>query len=145
MITETSAVTFRQNLGEMLNQVQYRNDSIVVTGALPGDTRTLDLATISDARYESIERFDISGGVGVNNTLKFTFQDVKDLLDDEEDPDLVVFRVDGTIGDRVISEGQDWTFQGVNVGETTYYFYHIVEEGKTYELQLSQNLDQFIS
>ncbi|WOP14716.1 type II toxin-antitoxin system prevent-host-death family antitoxin [Ottowia sp. SB7-C50] len=31
MITEVSAVTFRQNLGEMLNQVQYRNDSIVVS------------------------------------------------------------------------------------------------------------------
>jgi len=30
MISEVSAVTFRQNLGEMLNQVQYRNDSIVI-------------------------------------------------------------------------------------------------------------------
>ena len=30
MITEISAVTSRQNLGEMLNQVQYRNDSIVI-------------------------------------------------------------------------------------------------------------------
>ncbi|MBV2159275.1 type II toxin-antitoxin system Phd/YefM family antitoxin [Achromobacter denitrificans] len=30
MITEVSAVTFRQNLGEMLNQVQYRNDSVVI-------------------------------------------------------------------------------------------------------------------
>jgi prevent-host-death family protein len=30
MVTEVSAVSFRQNLGEMLNQVQYRNDSIVV-------------------------------------------------------------------------------------------------------------------
>ena len=30
MITETSAVAFRQNLGEMLNIVQYRNDSIVI-------------------------------------------------------------------------------------------------------------------
>jgi prevent-host-death family protein len=30
MITEASAVNFRQNLGEMLNQVQYRNDSIVI-------------------------------------------------------------------------------------------------------------------
>ena len=30
MITEVSAVVFRQNLGEMLNQVQYRNDSIVI-------------------------------------------------------------------------------------------------------------------
>lgn len=30
MITETNAVAFRQNLGEMLSQVQYRNDSIVI-------------------------------------------------------------------------------------------------------------------
>jgi prevent-host-death family protein len=30
MITETSAVAFRQNLGEMLNLVQYRNDSILI-------------------------------------------------------------------------------------------------------------------
>lgn len=31
MIAEISAVNFRQNLGEMLNQVQYRNDSIVIS------------------------------------------------------------------------------------------------------------------
>jgi prevent-host-death family protein len=31
MITETTAVAFRQNLGEMLNQVQLRKDSIVIT------------------------------------------------------------------------------------------------------------------
>lgn len=30
MITEISAVKFRQNLGEMLNQVQYRHDSVVI-------------------------------------------------------------------------------------------------------------------
>ena len=30
MITVTSAVAFRQNLGEMLNLVQYRNDSILI-------------------------------------------------------------------------------------------------------------------
>ena len=30
MISEASAVTFRQNLGDMLNQVQYRHDSIVI-------------------------------------------------------------------------------------------------------------------
>ncbi len=30
MVTEVNAVTFRQNLGEMLNQVQYRNDSILI-------------------------------------------------------------------------------------------------------------------
>jgi len=31
MITEVNAVNFRQNLGEMLNQVQYRNDSIIIS------------------------------------------------------------------------------------------------------------------
>jgi prevent-host-death family protein len=30
MVSEVSAVNFRQNLGEMLNQVQYRKDSIVI-------------------------------------------------------------------------------------------------------------------
>lgn len=30
MVSEVNAVTFRQNLGEMLSQVQYRNDSIVI-------------------------------------------------------------------------------------------------------------------
>ncbi|MFI3197443.1 MAG: type II toxin-antitoxin system Phd/YefM family antitoxin [Methylococcaceae bacterium] len=30
MINEVNAVAFRQNLGEMLNQVQYRHDSIVI-------------------------------------------------------------------------------------------------------------------
>ena len=30
MITQASAVNFRQNLGEMLNQVQYRHDSVVI-------------------------------------------------------------------------------------------------------------------
>ncbi|MGD1063593.1 MAG: type II toxin-antitoxin system Phd/YefM family antitoxin [Terracidiphilus sp.] len=30
MVNEVNAVHFRQNLGEMLNQVQYRNDSIVI-------------------------------------------------------------------------------------------------------------------
>jgi prevent-host-death family protein len=30
MITETTAVNFRQNLGEMLNHVQYRRDSVVI-------------------------------------------------------------------------------------------------------------------
>ena len=30
MVNEVSAVNFRQNLGEMLSQVQYRRDSIVI-------------------------------------------------------------------------------------------------------------------
>ena len=30
MITEVSAVKFRQNLGEMLSKVEYRSDSVVI-------------------------------------------------------------------------------------------------------------------
>ena len=30
MITETSAIAFRQNLGDLLNQVRFRGDSIVI-------------------------------------------------------------------------------------------------------------------
>jgi prevent-host-death family protein len=30
MKTETTAVKFRQNLGEMLSQVQYRHDTVVI-------------------------------------------------------------------------------------------------------------------
>jgi len=57
MITETTAVAFRQNLGEMLNQVQFRKDSIVITK----DGRAV--AALIDAKlFERIrqmqERFD---------------------------------------------------------------------------------------
>lgn len=57
MITETSAVAFRQNLGEMLNQVQYRHDSIVINK----DGRPV--AALIDARLftrirQMQERFD---------------------------------------------------------------------------------------
>ncbi len=30
MINEVNAVVFRQNLGDMLNQVQYRYDSVLI-------------------------------------------------------------------------------------------------------------------
>ena len=57
MITETNAVLFRQNLGEMISQVQYRKDSIVINK----DGRAV--AALIDARlFERIrrmqERFD---------------------------------------------------------------------------------------
>ena len=51
MITETNAVNFRQNLGEMLNLVQYRHDSVVIT------TDGKPVAALVDARlFERIRR-----------------------------------------------------------------------------------------
>ncbi|MEW6765205.1 MAG: type II toxin-antitoxin system Phd/YefM family antitoxin [Pseudomonadota bacterium] len=51
MITQTNAVTFRQNLGEMLNQVQYRHDSILI------NKDGKPVAALVDARlFERIRR-----------------------------------------------------------------------------------------
>ena len=51
MITETSAVSFRQNLGEMLNQVQDRHDSVVI------NKDGKPVAALVDARlFERIRR-----------------------------------------------------------------------------------------
>lgn len=51
MITETSAVSFRQNLGEMLNHVQYRHDSVVI------NKDGKPVAALVDARlFERIRR-----------------------------------------------------------------------------------------
>jgi len=54
MINETNAVTFRQNLGEMLNQVQYRHDSILIKK----DGKPV--AALVDARlFERIRRMQV--------------------------------------------------------------------------------------
>lgn len=51
MITETSAVNFRQNLGEMLSQVQYRHDTVVI------NKDGKPVAALVDARlFERIRR-----------------------------------------------------------------------------------------
>ena len=51
MITEISALNFRQNLGEMLNQVQYRHDSVVI------NKDGKPVAALVDARlFERIRR-----------------------------------------------------------------------------------------
>lgn len=51
MVTETSAVKFRQNLGEMLNQVQYRHDSVLI------NKDGKPVAALIDARlFERIRR-----------------------------------------------------------------------------------------
>ncbi len=51
MITQTSTVTFRQNLGEMLNRVQYRHDSVVI------NKDGKPVAALVDARlFERIRR-----------------------------------------------------------------------------------------
>jgi prevent-host-death family protein len=51
VITETNAVNFRQNLGETINRVQYRHDSVVI------NKDGKPVAALVDARlFERIRR-----------------------------------------------------------------------------------------
>ena len=59
MITEVTAVKFRQRLGDMINQVQYRHDSIVINKdgtpvAALVDARLFDRIRRMQARFESL-------------------------------------------------------------------------------------------
>ncbi|MEX0450033.1 type II toxin-antitoxin system Phd/YefM family antitoxin [Spiribacter sp. 221] len=59
MIKETSAVKFRQNLGEMLNQVQYRHDSVLINKdgkpvAALVDARLFDRIRRMQGRFDAI-------------------------------------------------------------------------------------------
>lgn len=58
MITEVNAVLFRQNLGEMLNQVQYRNDSIIISKDGRPVAALVDVDLFSRIRRMR-ERFDV--------------------------------------------------------------------------------------
>jgi prevent-host-death family protein len=59
VITEVNAVTFRQNLGEMLNKVQCRNDQLVITKdgkpvAALVDARMFERLQRMQARFEAL-------------------------------------------------------------------------------------------
>ena len=53
MLREATAMTVRQNLGELLNEVQYRHDEIVITKAGKPVAAMVDIAT-----YERMRRKD---------------------------------------------------------------------------------------
>ena len=59
MITQISAVAFRQNLGEMLNLVQYRHDSVVINKdgkpvAALVDSRLFDRIRRMQGRFDAL-------------------------------------------------------------------------------------------
>ena len=70
MITETSAVSFRQNLGDMLNQVHYRSDSIVI------NKDGKPIAALVDARlFARIRRMQVRFDA-LSERLALGFEDV---------------------------------------------------------------------
>lgn len=73
MITQTSAVSFRQNLGEMLNQVQYRHDSVVINKdgkpvAVLVDARLFERIRRMQARFDALCQRIESGFANVPET-----------------------------------------------------------------------------
>jgi prevent-host-death family protein len=71
MITETSAVKFRQNLGEMINQVQYRHDSVLIKKdgkpvAALVDARLFNRIKRMEARFEALSLRLEEGFAGIS-------------------------------------------------------------------------------
>ncbi|UOD50986.1 type II toxin-antitoxin system Phd/YefM family antitoxin [Orrella daihaiensis] len=70
MINQTNAVTFRQNLGEMLNLVQYRHDSVVINKdgkpvAALIDARLFDRIRRMQSRFDALCQRIEAGYAGV--------------------------------------------------------------------------------
>jgi prevent-host-death family protein len=58
MLREATAMTVRQNLGELLNGVQYRHDNIVITKAGKPVAALVDMATFERMRRKNDGKFE---------------------------------------------------------------------------------------
>jgi Ca2+-binding RTX toxin-like protein len=113
-------------------------DTLQVAGLLPAAGLNLAALANLDDRFESIERFDLTG-TG-NNTLKFTAANLKDLADFAADNG--TFTIDGNVGDTVESVSGNWQLQGIaTIGDE---FYVVYTDGD-FTLQVNQDITQIIS
>jgi prevent-host-death family protein len=58
MLREATAMTVRQSLGELLNEVQYRHDQVVITKAGKPVAAMVDMATFERLRRKDDGEFD---------------------------------------------------------------------------------------
>ncbi len=58
MLREATAMNVRQNLGELLNEVQYRHDEIVITKAGKPVAAMIDIATFERLRRSNDGEFE---------------------------------------------------------------------------------------
>ncbi len=58
MLREATAMNVRQNLGELLNSVQYRHDNIVITKAGKPVAALVDIATFERMRRKNDGEFE---------------------------------------------------------------------------------------
>ena len=58
MLREATAMNVRQNLGELLNEVQYKHDNIVITKAGKPVAALVDMATFERMRRKNNGEFE---------------------------------------------------------------------------------------
>ena len=58
MLREATAMNVRQNLGELLNEVQYKHDNIVITKAGKPVAALVDMATFERMRRKNDGEFE---------------------------------------------------------------------------------------
>jgi prevent-host-death family protein len=66
MIRESSAVAARQNLGDLLNQVQYRNDAVLITKDGEAVAALVDVALFERIRRLRDEFIRLTDALGVS-------------------------------------------------------------------------------
>jgi prevent-host-death family protein len=76
MIHKASAMTVRQNLGELLNEVQYRHDSILITKAGKPVAALVDIELFEKIRMMK-EQFNLLSAQLANNCKNGPEEDIE--------------------------------------------------------------------
>lgn len=83
MLREATAMNVRQNLGELLNGVQYRHDNIVITKAGKPVAALVDIATFERMRRKNDGEFEKLWAKFGQGFEDFSEAEVQALIDTE--------------------------------------------------------------
>lgn len=83
MLREATAMNVRQNLGELLNGVQYRHDNVVITKAGKPVAALVDMATFERMRRKNDGEFEKLWAKFSKGFEDMSEADVEDLVNAE--------------------------------------------------------------
>lgn len=83
MLREATAMNVRQNLGELLNSVQYRHDNIVITKAGKPVAALVDIATFERMRRKNDGEFERLWAEFSKGFDDLSEEEVNELVDSE--------------------------------------------------------------
>ena len=81
MLREVTAMTVRQNLGELLSGVQYRHDSVVITKAGKPIAALVDMATFERMRRKNDGEFERAWAAFAKGFENLSQEEVQALAD----------------------------------------------------------------